>query len=185
MPPNCPTLPRGQWTIDPYQAWFIVMLGASDLSQLTTSTARTDPGLKSIGDAMRALPGDAAQRHLELFGKMLGDLFPRVPANVRQRFLGSGLKVIGEDHPAAKTAMASLNYYRELLDEVQLRVTVDGPTRVGHSQPFGVFISLEATRQLLRESGGFGKYLQNAEPATQHDGHDGRPTQPGSAEPPR
>jgi len=157
-----PTLPRGQWTIDPYQAWFIVMLGASDLSQLTTSTARTDPGLQSIGDALRALPGDAAQQHLELFGKMLGDLFPRVPANVRQRFISSGLKVIGEDHPAAKTAMASLNYYRELLDEVQLRVTVDGPTRVGHSQAFGVFISLEATRQLLREGGGFGKYIQNA-----------------------
>ena len=157
-----PSLPRGQWTLDPYQAWFIVMLGASDLSQLTISTARTDPGLKSIGDAMRALPGDAAQRHLELFGKMLGDFFPRVPANVRQRFLNSGLKVVGEDHPAAKAAMTSLNYYRELLDEVQLRITVDGPTRVGHAQPFGAFISLEATRQLLRESGGFGKYIQNA-----------------------
>ncbi|MCX6876120.1 MAG: hypothetical protein NTW21_20280 [Verrucomicrobia bacterium] len=156
-----PALPRGQWSIEPYQAWFIVMLGASDLSQLTISTARTDPGLKSIGDAMRALPGEAAEKHLEFFGKMLGDFFPRVPANVRQRFLGSGLKVVGEDHPAAKAAMASLNYYRELLDEVQLRVTVDGPTRVGHGQPFGVFISLEATRQLLRESGGFGKYIQN------------------------
>ncbi|MEI7912769.1 MAG: hypothetical protein WCK77_24340 [Verrucomicrobiota bacterium] len=159
-----PSLPRGQWTIDAYQAWFIVMLGASDLSQLTISTARSDPGLKSIGDAMRALPGDAAEKHLELFGKMLGDFFPRVPANVRQRFLGSGLKVVGEDHPAAKTAMASLNYYRELLDEVQLHVTVDGPTRVGHSQPFGMFISLDATRQLLRESGGFGKYIQNQNP---------------------
>ena len=156
-----PALPRGQWTIEPYQAWFIVMLGASDLAQLTTSTARTDPGLKSIGDAMRALPGPAAQRHLEMFGKMLGDFFPRVPANVRQRFLGSGLKVVGEDQPAAKSATASLNYYRELLDEVQLRVTIHGPTRVGHSQPFGMFISLEATRQLLRESGGFGKYIQN------------------------
>ena len=156
-----PDLPRGKWAIDPYQAWFFVMLGASDLSQLTISTARTDPGLKSIGDAMRALPGDAAQKHLEMFGKMLGELFPRVPANVRQRFLGSGLKVVGEDHPAAKTAMASLNYYRELLDEVRLNVAIDGPTRIGHTQPFGMFISLEATRQLLRESGGFAKYLQN------------------------
>jgi hypothetical protein len=156
-----PGLPRGQWSIEPYQAWFIVMLGASDLSQLTISTARTDPGLQAIGDALRALPGDAADHHLTLFGKMLGTLFPRVPANVRQRFLGSGLKIIGEDHPAAKSAMTSLNYYRELLDEVQLRVTVDGPTRVGHAQPFGAFISIEATRQLMRESGGFAKYLQN------------------------
>ena len=156
-----PTLPRGQWTADPYQAWFFVMLGASDLAQLTTNTARSDPGLTAIGDAMRSLPGGAAEAHLEMFAKMLGDLFPRVPPNVRQRFLNSGLKVVGEDNPAAKSAMTSLNYYRELLDEIQLRINVDGPTRVGHSQPFGVFVSLETTRQLLRESGGFSKYLQN------------------------
>jgi hypothetical protein len=156
-----PSLPRGQWTTEPYQAWFFVMLGASDLAQLTTNTARTDPGLTSIGDAMRALPGGAGDRHLELFAGMLGELFPRVPANVRQRFLGSGLKIVGENHPAAGAAMTSLNYYRELLDEIQLRVTVDGPTRVGHTQPFGVFIGLEATTQLLRESGGFGKHLKN------------------------
>ena len=171
-----PDLPRGQWTIDPYQAWFFVMLGASDLSQLTISTARTDPGLQAIGDAMRALPGAAAEQHLSLFGRMLGTLFPRVPANVRQRFLGSGLKVVGEDHPAAKAAMTSLNYYRELLDEVQLRVTVDGPTRVGYTQPFGTFISIEATRQLLRESGGFAKYLQN-QGQQQQNMMGGRPNQ--------
>ncbi len=50
--------------------------------------------------------------------------------------------------------------YQELVDEVQLRLTVDGPTRVGRS-PFGAFVGLEHTRQLARESGGFAKYLQN------------------------
>jgi hypothetical protein len=154
-------MPKGQWSIDPYQAWFFVMLGASDLAQLTTNTARTDPGLQSIGDAMRALPGEAAEKHVEMFAKMLGGVFPRVPANVRQRFLGSGLKVVGENHPAAKQATKSLDYYKELLDEIQLRVAVDGPATVGHGQPFGAFITLETTRQLLRESGGFSKYLQN------------------------
>lgn len=156
-----PALPRGQWSVAPYQSWFFVMLGASDLAQLTTNTARTDPGLKLIGDAIRALPGEAGDAHLAMFAKMLGDLFPRVPANVRQRFLASGLKIVGEEHPSVASAMKSLNYYRELLDEIQLRVSVDGPTRVGHTQPFGAVISLEATRQLMRESGGFAKYLQN------------------------
>lgn len=156
-----PALPRGQWTIEPYQAWFLVMLGASDLGQLTTNTARTDPGLKSIGDAMRALPNDAGKAHLELFAKMLGELFPRVPANVRQLFLGSGLAIVGADNPAAAAATKSLDYYKELLNEIQLRMTVDGPSRVGHTQPFGAIITLETTRQLLRESGGFSKYLQN------------------------
>ncbi|MFD0893561.1 hypothetical protein KBB96_07565 [Luteolibacter ambystomatis] len=156
-----PTLPSGQWTIEPYQAWFFVMLGASDLAQLTTNTARVDPGLKSIGDAMRALPGDAGPRHLEIFAKMLGEVFPRVPANMRQLFLGSGLGIVGADNPAASAATKSLDYYKELLDEIQLRIKVDGPSRVGHGQPFGAVVSLETTRQLLRESGGFSKYLQN------------------------
>jgi hypothetical protein len=157
-----PELARGQWTLEPYQMWFFVMLGASDLSQLTRAAARSDPGLAQIGDAMRALPGDAAEGHLQKFGEMLGSLLPQVPANMRQRFLSAGLQVVGENHPSAKVAQASLKNYQELLDEAQLRVTVDGPTRVGHGQPFGVILSLEHTRQIARESGGFGKYLQNA-----------------------
>ena len=156
-----PELPKGQWTLEPYQMWFFVMLGASDLSQLTRAAARSDPGLKQIGDAMRALPGEAADGHLEKFGKMLADLLSQVPANMKQRFLSAGLQVVGDNHPSAKPALESLNDYKELLDEAQLRVTVDGPTRVGHGQPFGVFLSLEHTRQLARESGGFSKYLQN------------------------
>jgi hypothetical protein len=154
-----PAMPKGQWTIDPYQAWFFVMMGASDLAQLTSNPARSDPGLTNIGDAIRALPGEAADRHLVLFAEMLGEVFPKVPANVRQRFLNAGLKIVGEDHPAAGAATKSLAYYRELLDEIALRVTVDGPTETGHGAPFGVFISLETTRQLLRESGGFSQYL--------------------------
>ena len=157
-----PEMARGQWTLEPYQMWFFVMLGASDLSQLTRAAARSDPGLTQIGDAMRALPGEAADGHLEKFGGMLASLLSQVPGNMRQRFLSAGLQVLGEDHPSAKPALESLRNYQELLDEVQLRVTVDGPTRVGHGEPFGLFLSMEHTRQLARESGGFSKYLQNA-----------------------
>lgn len=157
-----PEMPRGQWTMEPYQMWFFVMLGASDLSQLTRAAARSDPGLKRVGDAMRALPGEAAEGHLQKFGQMLADLLSQVPANMKQRFLSAGLQVVGESHPSAKAALDSLNNYKELLDEAQLRVTVDGPTRVGHGQPFGLMISLEHTRQLARESGGFSKYIQAA-----------------------
>src|ERR1051325_3312000 len=156
-----PEMPRGQWTMEPYQMWFFVMLGASDLSQLTRVAARSDPSLRLIGDAMRALPGEAAEGHLQKFGEMLGEVLSQVPANMKQRFLSAGLQVVGETHPSAKTAADALNNYKELIDEGQLRLTVDGATRVGHSQPFGAFLSLEHTRQLARESGGFTKYLQN------------------------
>lgn len=156
-----PELARGQWTVEPYQMWFFVMLGASDLSQLTRAAARSDPGLKQIGDAMRALPGEAAEVHSQRFAEMLGSVLSQVPANMKQRFLSAGLQVVGEQNPAGKTARDALASYQELLDEVQLRLEVDGPTRVGFGQPFGVFISLEHTKQLARESGGFSKYLQN------------------------
>ena len=157
-----PYLARGQWTLEPYQMWFIVMLGASDLSQLTRSAARSDPGLSQIGDAMRALPGAAAAGHLQKFGEMLGSLLSQVPGNLRQNFLSAGLQVVGANHPSAKVAQASLKNYQELLDEVLLRATVDGPARVGHAQPFGLALTLEHTRQIAREGGGFAKYLQNA-----------------------
>lgn len=155
-----PELPKGQWTMEPYQMWFFVMLGASDLSQLTRAAARSDPGLKLVGDAMRALPGEAAEGHLEQFGEMLGNVLSQVPANMKQKFLSAGLQVIGENHPSAKKATESLANYQELIDEVQLRLAVDGPTRVGRTL-FGAFVSLDHTRQLARESGGFTKYLQN------------------------
>lgn len=157
-----PELAHGQWVVDPYQMWFFAMLGASDLSQLTRTAARADPGLKQIGDAMRALPGEAAEGHLLKFGQMLSSTLSQVPGNLRQHFLGAGLQVIGKDHPAAKTAAESLANYEELLDEVRLNLALDGPAAVGHGQPFGVFVSIEHTRQLARESGGFSKYLQNA-----------------------
>lgn len=156
-----PEMPKGQWTMEPYQMWFFVMLGASDLSQLTRAAARSDPGLKLIGDAMRALPGEAAEGHLTKFGEMLGSVLGQVPPNMKQKFLSAGLQVIGENHASAKPAKEALGNYQELVDEVQLRIAVDGPTRVGHKQPFGATVSLEHTRQLARESGGFSKYLQN------------------------
>ena len=163
-----PTMARGQWRLEPYQMWFFVMLGASDLSQLTRAAARSDPGLTQIGEAMRALPGEAAEGHQKQFGEMLARLLPQVPGNMRQRFLSAGLQVLGNEHPSAKPALESLKNYEELLDEVQLRATVDGPTRVGFGEPFGLILSLEHTRQLARESGGFSKYLQNASDGSQN-----------------
>ena len=157
-----PTLPRGQWTIRSLSG--LVLRDArcqrSRAAHHQHRPRRSGSEIHRRRDA-RAAGRSGRGQHLEMFAKMLGELFPRVPANVRQRFLGSGLKIVGENHPAAAAATKSLDYYRELLDEIQLRVSVDGPTRVGHSQPFGVFITLETTRQLLRESGGFSKYLQN------------------------
>lgn len=153
------TLPKGRWTVDPYVAWFFVTLGASDLGRLNSSSARVDPSLRSIGDALRALPPGVAEKHQEMFIRAVVEQFPKVNANMRQMFLASALSLVGRENPAAAPIVKSLDYYRELLDEVAVRVKPDGPSLVGHEKPFGVFVSIESSRQLVRESGGFGKYI--------------------------
>jgi hypothetical protein len=52
-------------------------------------------------------------------------------------------------------------YYRDLVSEIQLVTRLDGSDRVGHGRPFGLFVELRHTEHIERESGGFGKYLQN------------------------
>lgn len=153
--------PRGQWTIAPFQAWFFAMLGASDLAALTPRQARNDLGLQGVRAALTGLPPDAATEHLRLFAASLTNLLERVPSHMRQKFLAAGVEVVGPERPEAAPAQAVLDYYANLVEEAQLRVTVDGPTRIGHGQPFGLFIALEHTKQLAREGGGFAKYLQN------------------------
>mgnify|MGYP002134595158 CR=1 FL=1 len=55
-------------------------------------------------------------------------------------FPGGGIDAAIAHHPVERrVATEALGNYQELLDELQLRLTVDGPTRVGHGQPFGAF----------------------------------------------
>ena len=60
-----------------------------------------------------------------------------------------------------KEARKVFDYYKDLVTEIKLDARIDGPAAVGHGQPFGVFIDLRHTRDIERESGGFGRYLQN------------------------
>jgi hypothetical protein len=53
------------------------------------------------------------------------------------------------------------DYYHDLVSEIKLDAMVDGPAAVGHGQAFGVFVNIRHTRDIERESGGFGRYLVN------------------------
>ena len=53
---------------------------------------------------------------------------------------------------------------------------IDGSDVVGHEQPFGVFVNLRHTREIERESGGFGRYLQNQNSSCYFSYNYGRPT---------
>lgn len=79
---------------------------------------------------------------------------------VKFRYLKAGFEIVG-DVPQAYEARKVYDYYKDLNKEIQLDALVDGPTTIDASQPFGVYVNIRHTREIERESGGFGKYLQN------------------------
>jgi hypothetical protein len=143
-----------------YQQWFNATLGASDLAYLTRQQEPSTNHLDKIRNAILALPADAAERHLAAFGKALSESVNTLKPELKPRYLRAGMRIAG-NHESAAEARKLATYYDDLLHEIYLDVRVDGDAAVGHTQPFGVFISLRHTESLGRESGGFAKYLQN------------------------
>lgn len=143
-----------------YQQWFNANLGASDLAYVTRQQEPETNQLAHVKNAILALPGGAADRHLAAFAKQLGQSANQLRPELKPRFLRAGLSIVGI-HPAAEEARKLVAYYDDLLQELDLVARVDGDATVGHGQPFGVFISLRHTADIEREAGGFGRYLRN------------------------
>lgn len=146
-----------------YRHWFFLVLGASDLTHLKRSTDLSRDYLEDIRQAILALPDKLAEEHMSAFGQSLHESLPRVGQNMKMRFLEAGLSVVG-NHPSGEKAREAIDYYKELLGELKLTVRVDSldnNTAVGYTGSFGLFIELQHTRAIERESGGFSRYLQN------------------------
>ena len=77
----------------------------------------------------------------------------------------------------AREARKLLDYYADLVHEIKLQAVVDGSDTVGHEEPFGVFVNIRHTKEIERESGGFGRYLQNQNSNQYYYYNFGRPTQ--------
>jgi hypothetical protein len=123
---------------------------------------------------MQALPKEAAERHMATFANTLFTRLSSVSPAVKYRYLKAGLEIVG-DHKMAMEARKVFDYYKDLVTEIKLDTAVDGSTVVGHQQPFGVFVNLRHTREIERESGGFGRYLQNQNTSTVYYYNYGRP----------
>ena len=149
-------------TIEPYVQWFVALLGATDLSNLTRGARSAPHSLQQVHDAMASLPGAAASRHLALFGDAVVESLGRVPPHARMQFITAALAVVGREHPSVAKAVSVLDDYLELLDEVRFHTRVDGGSNVGNHTPFGLHLTLQHTTQLARESGGFAKYVQQS-----------------------
>ncbi len=157
---EAPALEQADERTDAFDYWFCASVGACDPQHITEDTL-TDP---RQADAIRAvlgrIPGEAGERHLGRFANGLFTRLSQIKPSVKFRYLKAGIAIVG-DHPQAFDARKVFDYYKDVVTEIKLDTKIDGSDVVGHEKPFGLFVNLEHTREIERESGGFGRYLQN------------------------
>lgn len=154
------TLTAEEYSSDAYQLWFFAALGSCSIGNINETNQLAPEQITLITAALKALPAKVRMQHEEMLANDLTLMLMAVKPNAKFRYLNAGLEIVG-DHPLANDAHAAIDYYRDLVTEIQLEAKLDGNDEVGHKQPFGVFVNIRHTIEIERESGGFGKYLQN------------------------
>lgn len=155
-----PALEQSDEATQVFDYWYCAGLGACDPQHITEETLSDPRQPRLIREAIATIPGEAGERHLSKFANALFTRLSQVKPSIKFRYLKAGLDIVG-DHPQAYEARKVFAYYKDLVTEIHLEAKVDGTDLVGHEQPFGLFVSLRHTREIERESGGFGRYLQN------------------------
>lgn len=158
-----------------FEQWLYASLGAVDLAQLTEEKLPDMRQPPLIKGAIKALPGEAATKHMEKFANTLFTRLSSVKPAAKFRYLRSGFDIVGEQKQALE-ARKVYDYYKDLVSEIKLDAVLDGSDVIGHKKPFGVFVNLRHTREIERESGGFGRYLQNQNSNMYFSYNYGRPT---------
>jgi hypothetical protein len=159
-----------------YEQWFYASLGSVDLERVTAEKVPNDKQPALIREAMNSLSGETAERHREQFANNMFTRARSAKPELKYRYLKSGFEIVG-DHKMAREARKLLDYYGDLVSEIKLEAKVDGSDEVGHEQPFGVFVNILHTKEIERESGGFGRYLQNQQNNQSYFYNFGRPLQ--------
>ncbi len=155
-----PDTPLDEQTPLPFEMWFYASLGSVDLARITADKTPDHKQPALIRQTLAGLSTEAAERHLSQFANNLFTRASDAKPELKQRYLKAGFEVVGE-HKLAREARKLHDYYNDLIQEIKLETRIDGPDTVGHGKPFGVFVNLVHTKEIERESGGFGKYLQN------------------------
>jgi hypothetical protein len=153
-------LPEDDQSTKVYEQWMYASLGACDLGEVNEEKVPDPKQAAKIRAAILSLPGETAEKHRAKFANLLFTRLSAVKPAVKYRYLKAGFEIVG-DHEQAAEAKKVFDYYKDLVNEIKLETVIDGPAGVGHAQPFGVFVFLRHTREIERESGGFGRYLQN------------------------
>ena len=169
-----PRLKEEEERLDPFEMWFHAALGACDLGRLSQDHRPDLAQPPLIRAALERLPGEPGERARAQFATQLFTRLSAVSPAMKFNYLKAGFMVVGE-HPDAREARKVFDYYRDLVTEIQLVTRIDGPDRVGHARPFGLFVEIRHTEHIERESGGFSKYLQNQNQGSYFYWNYGRP----------
>jgi len=159
-PRSRPTAEPAKDTTRLYETWFYAALGASDLNRIDAKTQLATAEIGRIKAALESLPAERVARHVEMFGNALTTRIGSCSPAVKSRYVRQGLAITGETK-ITRDLQQLASYYGDLVTEIRLHAELDGPTEVGHGAPFGLRVDLRHTVEIERESGGFGKYLQN------------------------
>lgn len=149
-----------------FRAWFNAAIGATDLTQVTRDNillegSERDAQIGRIRAAIEGMEPGLAEAHLGLLATDLSAAIDGLNPEVKPRLVRHALRVVG-DHPAAAPLRRINALYEDLIDdEIHLRLTVDGPDRIGTDEPFAAVLALRYTNAVDRETDGFAKYLQN------------------------
>jgi hypothetical protein len=139
-----PTLEKKDHTPLVYQQWLNANLGASDLAYVTRQQEPTAGNLELIRKAILALPNGAADDHFTQLAKAVTSSGDSLPAHLKAGYMRAALKITG-DRKEAEEIRKLVTYYDGLLREIEVSVRVDGDTSVGHTEPFGFFLSIRHT----------------------------------------
>ncbi len=171
-----PALPQTETTVECFNAWFYAALGDASLARITPERNPVLEQMPLIQQAFAAIPAEFRDRHLDLFANDLFSRMSSVNPAVKFRYVREGLRIAGE-RQQAREARQVLDYYSDLVQEIQLLAEVDGSVKVGHGQPFGVLVSIRHSKAIEREGGGFSRYLQNQNSGGGYYYNNGRPNE--------
>ncbi len=155
-----PTLKETEQTAQPLLQWFYASLGAVDLEAIKFEYADTPKQWPVLKEALFSLTGEAGRKLQTEFANALSTRMSAVQPELKHRYLGAGLQIVG-DHERARDAKQLWDYYQDLVTEIQLVAHIDGSDKLKAGEPFGLFVDIRHTKQIEREAGGFQKYLQN------------------------
>lgn len=158
-----------------YETWFYASLGACDLGLIKPTNQRDEGQTELIRDSIASLPEKKRKWHEDRFANLLFNRMSAAKAEVKHSYLDAGFEIVGDNKQAAEAKKVH-DYYKDLVTEIRLDARVDGDDQVG-TEPFGVFVSLKHTKEIERESGGFGRYLQNQNSGGYWSYNYGRPTE--------